>query len=352
MTEFVLPAWYRAMGRILTPISKVVGSPRTGPWNAVPPGRAWIHAASIGEIKGVLRLVEALPSDLPLFLTSTTRSGLESLERHLPQHPRSLLPLDSPSVATDFLDSVRPSCAVFFESEAWPGLLCALDARRVPVAFAALRTGEASMRRWKRLLRIFPGWTKSVTTLWTDGIAPIGSVRTLGVSDVRTGRSLKWAGWDFPDKAPRSERRAAMSIHLRDLPEVVGMLRAGKEFGWLLFPRRLWLGLPLRLLAGWIGLRQTDTPSPGAGEVWIAPRFGMVRDLLPDCAWTWVSEGHDVEEPYMLGALEVWTGSPRRKVDRPGAAADRTRTEIVAWMLEQDSVARRQKADRFPLGSG
>ena len=69
------------------------------------------------------------------------------------------------------------------------------------------------------------------------------------------------------------------------------------------------------------------------GQAWIAPRFGLVREQLSNCPWVWVGEGHDTEEPFMLGAREVWTGSPRRKVEGMGISANQTRTEIVNWIL-------------------
>jgi len=335
MSGFAPPAWYRAMGRILTPVFRVARSPRTGPWHTIEPGATWIHAASLGELKGVLRLLESLPAAHRVYLTSSTESGLDLLRREVPQHPTGLLPLDSESVAREFLDALRPSCALFFESEAWPCHLAELSRRAIPIAFAAFRTTPTSMRRWKRFTSIFPGWTDSVTTAWTDGSSPSGALRKLGFRDVRQGHSLKWAGWPVAPPAPPSHRRAAMSLHLRDLTEIVRMMRRDPQAGWLLFPRRLWLRHLLRILVRRIGLGIAHQPSPEQGQVWIAPRFGMAREQLATCPWAWVSEGHDTEEPFVLGAKDVWTGSPPRKVERTEISTEQTRTEIVKWILDQ-----------------
>jgi|GEM_PF-1348687 len=335
MSGFDPPAWYRNLGRILTPCFRLAGSPRVGPWPSTQHGATWIHAASLGELKGVLRLMEALPTRHPLFLTSSTNSGLELLRREAPRHPSSILPLDSPSVGAEFLETIAPSSAVFFESEAWPCLLAESAHREIPVAFVALRTGRTSMQRWMRFTERFPGWTDSVTTVWTDGSSAPEPLSAMGFPDVRPGRSLKWAGWSPSEPSPDSHRRAAISIHPRDLPEIARMMRQDPTRGWLLFPRRLWLRHPLRVLARLLGFGIATNASVLPGQAWIAPRFGLVREQLSTCPWVWVAEAHDTEEPFMLGAREAWTGSPRRKVEDKGISANHTRTEIVNWILDR-----------------
>lgn len=331
MTTFRLPAWYRFPGSAAAPFARLIAPERFGPWIRREGRPVWIHAASLGELKASVRLAHALPPNTPCFLTATTTAGWRKLRRELPDRPSALLPFDELRTIRRFLDAVAPRCAVFLEAEAWPAAFHELSSRRIPLALAAFRSSSDSLRRWRRFGRLFPGWTSGVGALWTDGSNPTEIVRELGFAQVRPGTSLKWAG--ATPRAPHSHAHlgAALSIHLRDLPAIL-RLRHLHPTGWLWFPRRLGLRLPLVWFARSVGAKVVREPQPGPGEIWIAPEFGLVRELLPSCRVAWVSPGHDTEEPFHLGAAHVLTGNPAVRVEStvPGAAA--TLRELLDWI--------------------
>lgn len=334
MTDFRLPAWYRWLGAAAKPVVRVVSPRRLGPWNGSEPDPLWIHAASLGELKGSIQLARSLPHGTPLFLTSTTAAGLVKLRRELPEHPSSLLPLDEPGIVGDFLDAIAPRCAIFLEAEAWPAALQGLSSRRIPVAFAAFRTQAKASDRWRRFGRCFPRWTHAIDVAWIDRPDLPEFVRRMGFADIRPGASLKWAGSKPAMPDPSARNAAAISIHLRDLPQLRRLQRGHPECGWLWFPRRMILRPLMGGYAWFLGARVVADPSPGPGEIWIAPRFGMVRDLLPSCRLAWVSDGHDTDEPFQCGVRRVLTGSPATEASPSVVDTERTLREIHDWIAK------------------
>ena len=56
-------------------------------------------------------------------------------------------PVDAPGAAARFLDHWRPGAALFVESELWPNLIVAAQARGVQLALVSARMTEASAAR-------------------------------------------------------------------------------------------------------------------------------------------------------------------------------------------------------------
>ena len=332
MKPFRIPDWYRWLGNGIRPVLAALRSPRTGPWATTGRGSLWIHGASLGELKGSIRLAKAMRHLGPVLLTSTTTPGLAKLRRELPDSRSCLLPLDQQTTVRAFLDAVQPKCAIFLEAEAWPCLLQELAMRRVPVAFAAFRDQGASLHRWKRFGRLFPGWTRTVATVWTRNPDRTAEVASLGFADVRPGTALKWVGATRAAPDLDANCFAALSIHSSDFPHLAWMARSHQDQGWLWYPRRQFLHTPLRWWAAWCGLKTTSSVPPGPGEVWISPAFGMVASTLPCCRRAWVSRGHDLQEPHYLGTSEVFTGSSMLPVPHLVEAQDRFLEEIGAWI--------------------
>ena len=117
----------------------------------------WLHAASVGEALSVLPVLVSLgqrdPSVTVLFTTGTLTSA-RLLDRRLPELGlqrvlHRFVPLDVPAWAARFLDHWRPDAAAFVESELWPNLLAACQARGIPLMLVNARMSAGSLRRWR-----------------------------------------------------------------------------------------------------------------------------------------------------------------------------------------------------------
>jgi 3-deoxy-D-manno-octulosonic-acid transferase len=118
---------------------------------------AWLHAASVGEAVSLLALIERLERERPglaLLVTTGTVTSARLLGSRLQsgrtQH--QFVPVDRPGYVKKFLEHWRPDLAIWVESELWPNLIAATQARGVPTILLNARISRRSYRRW----RLFP----------------------------------------------------------------------------------------------------------------------------------------------------------------------------------------------------
>jgi 3-deoxy-D-manno-octulosonic-acid transferase len=120
-----------------------------------PPGPlVWLHAVSVGEGLSCLPLIEALGRarpDLGVLVTSGTRTSAEVLAQRLPPGViHQFAPVDGPGAVARFLGHWRPDAGLFVESELWPNLILAAQARGVRLALVSARITEATAAGWAR----------------------------------------------------------------------------------------------------------------------------------------------------------------------------------------------------------
>jgi 3-deoxy-D-manno-octulosonic-acid transferase len=125
---------------------------------ARPEGRLiWVHGASVGESLAALPLVEKLMADgFNVLATSGTVTSAAMLARRLPapingcRAIHQYVPLDLPRAVARFLDHWRPEAGMFVESDLWPNLIGAAQARGITLALVNARMSEASAKGWRR----------------------------------------------------------------------------------------------------------------------------------------------------------------------------------------------------------
>jgi len=117
--------------------------------------RIWIHAVSVGEVVAARPIVDALRErlDNPLLLiTTTTPTGRAAAQRHFGTTvAHRYLPLDLPWLMPAFLAAIRPRAVVMMETEIWPNLYRACQARRIPLLLANARLSPRSQHRYQRV---------------------------------------------------------------------------------------------------------------------------------------------------------------------------------------------------------
>ena len=96
----------------------------------------WFHAASLGEFEQGRPIIEKLKrerNDVKILLTFFSPSGFEIRKNYEHADWVFYLPLDSPKNAQFFIDTVKPSLAVFIKYEFWYYFLKTLKTRKVPI---------------------------------------------------------------------------------------------------------------------------------------------------------------------------------------------------------------------------
>ena len=128
---------------------------RLRPLPRMPERTVWVHAASVGEAEAAVPLVAALVErGVPVIATALTLNGRARLRARLPRVPSRLMPLDLPGLVQLSLARARVAIVVLVETELWPNLIHAAEARGVRVIVAGGRISDRSYPRY-RLLRPF-----------------------------------------------------------------------------------------------------------------------------------------------------------------------------------------------------
>jgi len=113
----------------------------------------WVHGASVGEITAAMQLIERLHGrGFRILVTSGTVTSADLAGQRLPPGAiHQFIPLDVPRYVGRFLDHWRPDLALFMESDLWPNMILAADARGIPLILVNGRLSERSFQYWRRV---------------------------------------------------------------------------------------------------------------------------------------------------------------------------------------------------------
>jgi 3-deoxy-D-manno-octulosonic-acid transferase len=121
---------------------------------SVPKSPVWVHAVSVGEVGVAATLVEALPAELPLLVTTITPTGQERARVALGKRAAvAYLPFDLGLPARRFLDRFSPRALVLVEGDLWPLVLRLVKQRGLPVVVVNGRISDRSFGRMSRVRR-------------------------------------------------------------------------------------------------------------------------------------------------------------------------------------------------------
>lgn len=139
-------------------------------WIAAPSGKSplWIHAVSVGETIAVTPLIKAIKQqypDLPIVLTTTTRTGADQAARLGDLVEHRYAPLDYPGAVARFIRRTNPRALLIMETELWPNLLARCNHQAIPVAILNARLSERSCQRYQRIRHFFRNMSQALSLL-------------------------------------------------------------------------------------------------------------------------------------------------------------------------------------------
>lgn len=268
----------------------------------LPAGRwIWLHAVSVGELLLADGLVGRLrDGGHRVHLSTGTPAGLDLLTNRLLQWDGGTgrvsggaFPLDDPTGLEPFL-ACPPAAFLALETELWPGLLQALEARGIPRIVVNGRLTEKSLQRGGAWMRRA---ASRLSLVAARDEASAEAFRRLGAPEVRLGGNLKA---DLPPPRPLHEGWRALRQAWSEAPVVVAGNTVEGEEGlileaWRIAGERL-PGLRLilaprqprrfdavsALLAGQgLVFRRASGPWPAAAADW-APIDVLLLDTLGD----------------------------------------------------------------------
>jgi 3-deoxy-D-manno-octulosonic-acid transferase len=337
-----------------------------------PEGRLiWIHAASVGETMSVLPVIVALAEDCEVLLTTGTVTSAALAAGRGVRH--QFVPLDVPAWVAAFLDHWRPDAAIFVESEIWPRLLGAADARGIPRLLINARMSAASAARWARLPGLAGRLLGGFRYIHAQSAGDAANLERLGMRDILLWGNLKYAAPVLPvDEDALAALRGqlagpvwlAASTHPGEEAMVVAAHRAllGRLPGLvsIIVPRHPGRGAEIAALAS--APRRSLGLAPVAGQIYVADtlaELGLFYRAVPFAliGGSLVAHGgQNIMEPARLG-VPVLAGPHMENFAEPAAMLQavgalrrvdgQTVAEAVAdWFSQPAEVARLGEAAR------
>lgn len=155
----------------------------------------WVHAVGLGEVLALrpllARMGETRP-DVHFLVTSTARSSAQVFAQNLP--PRvvhQFLPLDGPTFVAQFLDHWQPDVSIWSEQDLWPGTICDVARRDIPLAYINARLTEDGFEKRRRFRSGFAHLMRMFSFVAAQDARSVGFLEQLGAGDVQEMPSLK-----------------------------------------------------------------------------------------------------------------------------------------------------------------
>lgn len=155
----------------------------------------WIHAVSVGEARAAEPLIAALLSSHPrhrILLTHTTPTGRETRSQTLDRCERCYLPYDLPGAVARFIEHFNPVLGVLMETEIWPNLIAASQARHIPLLLGNARLSERSARKYARFGALTRTALNQLAAVLAQSEADAARLITLGAASVSVMGNLKF----------------------------------------------------------------------------------------------------------------------------------------------------------------
>jgi 3-deoxy-D-manno-octulosonic-acid transferase len=267
----------------------------------------WLHAASVGESRSLLPLVEALLTQraaLQVLVTTGTVTSAALMSAQLPARARhQFAPVDRPHAWRAFFAHWRPQLGVLVESELWPNLILEARAQGLALTLVNGRMSERSYRRWVLL----PGSAAQLCSGFALCLAQSDADRVrlaaLGARHATTVGNLKYAAPPLPADP---DALAGLAAAIADRPVwLAASTHPGEEPLVLETHRRLAAGLPdlltmiaprdprrgdalaadIRRRGFRLAQRSRDEPLEAGCEVYLADTLGELG-LFYRLAWT------------------------------------------------------------------
>ncbi len=153
-------------------------------------GGVLVHAVSMGEVGAAVPLVQALRAarpGLPVVFTCTTPTASARITETFGAAVHHVyMPFDTPGAVRRFLDTLAPRVLVVLETELWPNLLTAAQARGTAVVLANGRLSARSAGRYARFARATAAVLNAIDLLLVQDDAVRERFLQLGAAPART----------------------------------------------------------------------------------------------------------------------------------------------------------------------
>jgi 3-deoxy-D-manno-octulosonic-acid transferase len=114
----------------------------------------WVHCSSLGEVRAVEPVLDALNREFFIVLTTVTKTGRDYALKTQKADFVSLLPIDLIYLMRKAFKIIKPDILILVETELWASMLYAANAAKVKVMTVNGRMSEKSFKVYK-LMKFF-----------------------------------------------------------------------------------------------------------------------------------------------------------------------------------------------------
>ncbi len=112
----------------------------------------WFHAASVGEVKSILPIINSLSNKkFSILITTVTLSSgnliFDEIKKYRNVYHR-YFPIDVSFIMNEFLLHWSPDAIFLVDSEIWPNLITLIKQKKIPLAILNARITKKTFKRW------------------------------------------------------------------------------------------------------------------------------------------------------------------------------------------------------------
>ncbi len=166
----------------------------------------WLHAVSLGETRAAEPLIHALLAAYPdhgMVLTHMTPTGRAAGRVLRAQYSSRLvqayLPYDIQCLVVRFIAHYAPRICILMETEVWPNLVAACNAKNVPLALVNARLSQRSLTKGRRYASLMRPAAQGITCVAAQTMADAERLQVFGASNVQVTGNLKFDVHPSPD---------------------------------------------------------------------------------------------------------------------------------------------------------
>jgi 3-deoxy-D-manno-octulosonic-acid transferase len=187
----------------------------------------WVHAVSLGETRTAAILLRAWREACPglrVLLTHGTATGrAEGASLLQPGDVQVWQPWDSRVAVECFLTHFKPRMGVLLETEVWPQLMAAAQAKQVPVVLVNARLSAKSLAGAERMAWLARPAYRALTVVYAQTEADAQRLQQLGAPVAGVFGNLKF------DARPDASQQALARQWRAQLQQSVLMLASSRE---------------------------------------------------------------------------------------------------------------------------
>lgn len=247
----------------------------------------WLHGASLGECKMLLRLAEFLQQDIPgcpkILITTQKTEVFDFFKNAAPGIAFAMAPADTPASLNKFLSRVKPLGLVLGENELWPGYLTAVKNLSLKPSVAIVSG------RFRRALPFLDYSAIGFASMQTGADLARLQAAAQGCSLPQAiiggdWKLLSWAKSQKEVSAPLNPTidTAFLSMHMAEWTSLVRMVKTAIQHNdsVVLMPRRISEAEEFRKALREQDIIVTEWPLIQKGAVTLVSTFGKTAEIL------------------------------------------------------------------------